>query len=394
MMAKQFLSVIFFLLISQSLSARVYKCENDAGDINFSDEPCARGETTEQLDWLKGATGKKPQKKKPSHQSSSSQAKRVAQKARKNNQAYVLLSLLTTTQLELETATLRSSLDGELSEAPELLLADGITVDFLKLDKIIITYRLGDDSLKVRFIMADGYEEVKILQPPYPVISGAARIGSFRKSLQDIKQIQFFNSAKLLAQAQRKSAASKTKKHVSSQTKKLKASSSKIPVRKEKSPVVELDLTYQLSESEKKKAMSASQPHASHSKKPVIKVIDRSGANKMSAVRSAKHLSAIQVNFVNDNKVNLQREQLASSKGKLKSRPNHFILSDKLQIPYNDISSIKIRPASQQLLVAVKLKSKEIKMEAMTSPFTRITGNSSSGKKFDYSLLEIKAINF
>ncbi len=387
MKAKQFLSFIFIMAISHSLSAQVYKCENDAGDINFSDEPCARGETAERLNWLKGATGKKTaQQQKSTRKKNTSQAKRTAQKASKNNKAYVLLSLLTTTQLELETATLRSSLDGVKSDAPELLLSDGITVDFLKLDKMIITYKLGDESLQVRFIMADGYEEVKTIHQPYPLISGAARIGSFSKSLQDIKQIQFFNSGKLRAEAEKRAV---RQKNQSVSVKK------KTPARKETSPVVELDLSYQLSESEKKQALAASHDNKKITKTPVIKVLDRSGGKNIAVrdLKPEKPRAAIEVNFVNDNKIILQREMLSSTKGAQKSRPGYFLLADKQQIPYQDISSIKIRPTSKQLLVAVKLKTKEIKMEVMSPPFTRIIGHSSSGK-FDYSLLEIKAINF
>ncbi|WP_198264955.1 DUF4124 domain-containing protein [sulfur-oxidizing endosymbiont of Gigantopelta aegis] len=135
---KQCLSFIVFFFFSASLSAQVYKCEDDFGNTNFSDQPCAKGETSERLDWLKGATSTKKQPKAVKKKRTT-QAQKTAKKAKKNNQAYVLLSLLTTTQLELETATLRSSQDGDMSDSPELKLDDGITVDLLRVKKILLS---------------------------------------------------------------------------------------------------------------------------------------------------------------------------------------------------------------------------------------------------------------
>ena len=71
---------IFFLLLSHLAQAQVYKCENNLGEINFSDEPCAKGETGERLKWLKGAAAKK--KSKRSVYGVSSGAKRTAEKAK------------------------------------------------------------------------------------------------------------------------------------------------------------------------------------------------------------------------------------------------------------------------------------------------------------------------
>ncbi|MCK5648231.1 MAG: hypothetical protein KAI22_05075, partial [Gammaproteobacteria bacterium] len=126
---------------------------------------------------------------------------------------------------------------------------------------------------------------------------------------------------------------------------------------------------------------------ASSAKKPAIKVVNKKSVNH-------SQLSTIQVDFVNEEKMFLQREALSSSKGNQKSRGQHFLVSDKEQIPYKAIKTIKVRPTTKnQLLVAVELKTKEIKMEVMSPPFTRIIGKTESGA-FDHSLLEIKSISF
>ncbi len=373
---------IFFLLLSHSVQAQVYKCENGMGEINFSDEPCAKGETGERLKWLKGAASNK--KSKRSAYGVPAGAKKTAKKARKDNKAYVLLSLMTTTQLELETASLRSTLKGKTSDVAELLLPDGITVDLLKVDKIIITYKLGRGEVRARFVMADGYEEVKTIKKPFPVISGEAKIGRFSKSLQDIKQIEFFNSKKLL-----KTAGKKSLKNQSSAKKKplagKKPLANKEPSANKESPVIELDLSHQVpsADARKKKKITV----ASSAKKPAIKVVNKKSVNH-------SQLSTIQVDFVNEEKMFLQREALSSSKGNQKSRGQHFLVGDKEQIPYKAIKTIKVRPTTKnQLLVAVELKTKEIKMEVMSPPFTRIIGKTDSGA-FDHSLLEIKSISF
>lgn len=385
-MYKYCLGLVFLLALSHIVQAQVYKCENDAGEINFSDEPCSKGERSERLNWLKGTASGKKNKKKSVNYSVSTQAKKTSKKAKKNNEAFVLLSLLTTTQLELETVTLRSTLNGESSDAPELILSDGIIVDLLRVKKIIITHNYGKSRIQIRFIMDDGYEEVKTIKAPYPVISGAAKIGRFSKSLLDIKQIEFFNSKILLSHAHKKTLKNKS------------AIGKKVPVEKippqstltsnKETPVIELDLSQQTPSG---KAQTNTQAKTTAktktlAKKPKVKVTD----TKPTGLTKS---TGIQVEFTNKKKVNLQHDNLASSKGDKNSRAKYFILSDKEQIAYTDIKTIKIRPTSNQLLVAVELKTKEIKMEVMSKPFTRVVGKSNSGK-FDHSLSEIKSISF
>ena len=388
-------TVLLFWAMNQALWAQVFKCEAENGKISFSDEPCAKGESSSRLNWLKGATstGKKKYKakKKVSRES------KTAKKAKKENEAYVLLSLLTTTQLELETASLRSSLNGERSDAPELILSDGIIVDLLKVDKIILNSKYAREGIQARFIMDDGYSEVKILKKPYPVISGSAKIGRFSKSLDDIKQIEFFNSKKLLklrAKQQKKQHLAKEKasptKIKKAEAKKTHSKSKPKPSPKVASvntqsdtPVIELDLTAQVA-----KEMTTAK------KKPQVKVVAKSqSTTKTQPVISPE--TPISVRFTNDKVMALKKQGLSSSKGKQKKTEQYFILSEKEKIAYADIKAIKIRPTSNKasLIVAIELKSKEIRMEVMSRPFTRIIARSRSSR-FDHSLLEIKAINF
>ncbi|NOQ78201.1 MAG: DUF4124 domain-containing protein, partial [Gammaproteobacteria bacterium] len=110
------LVIVSLFFLNHAVQAQVYKCENDMGGVNFSDEPCSKGETSTRLNWLKSTASPK-KKNKSTSAKVSPRSKKTAKKARKNNEAYVLLSLLTTTQLELETASLRSSYEGETTEA-------------------------------------------------------------------------------------------------------------------------------------------------------------------------------------------------------------------------------------------------------------------------------------
>ncbi len=370
---KLFIHFIFLLMISFSAEAQVYRCENAAGEINFSDEPCSKSETGKRLNWLNGTTSTKKAKQKTSRSSVSTQEKKTAQKAKKNNEAYVLLSLLTTTQLELETASLRSTLDGETTDTPELVLSDGITVNLLKVDKMFISYKIGSRKLQARFVMNDGYEEEKTINKPFPKISGEAKIGSFSKSLEDIKKIEFFNSKKLLNTMGNKS----DKTQSVSSKKPLPRKQLPVKMAPSEAPVIELDLSHQIPVTERKKSV----------KNPQVKVVkDKSISNIPS--------SAILVDFVSQKQAILNKLDLSSSKGGKKSRGQHFWVSDKEQIPYDAIKTIKVRPtAKNQLLVAVELKTKEIKMEVMSPPFTRVVGKSRSGV-FDHSLSEIKSISF
>jgi len=373
--------ILFLLLFSSSVQAQVYKCENDAGDIKFSDEPCSKGEDSERLDWLKGATStyKKKKKRKSARVT---QAQKTAKKARKTNEAYVLLSLLTTTQLELKTDSLKSSLNDEVTIGPELLLSDGLTIDLLKVDKIIMAYQSSTRKLQARFIMSDGYEEVKVLNKPFPRISGEAKIGRFEKSLEDIKQIQFFNSKKLLKLADKKSLEERSKVKKPGLTQQVVPKKNmpieKDPIAQTDVPVIELDLSHQVEPAPSNKPL----------KNPKVKVVSQ----KESAKEVPK--TGVIVDLINKTQSVLKKTGLSSSKGGKQSRGQHFFISDKQQIPYDEIKTIKVRPTSKkQLIVAVELKSKEIKMEVMSPPFTRIVGKSDSGG-FDHSLSEIKSISF
>ncbi|MCP3850935.1 MAG: DUF4124 domain-containing protein [Gammaproteobacteria bacterium] len=381
-MTKRFSFILLILLFSFSVQAQVYKCENDAGEIKFSDEPCSKGEDSERLDWLKGATStyKKKIKRKSAR---ATQAQKTAKKAKKADEAYVLLSLLTTTQLELKTASLKSSLKDQVTTGPELLLSDGLTIDLLKVDKILMAYQSSTRKLQARFIMDDGYEELKILDKPFPKLSGEAKIGRFEKSLEDIKQIQFFNSKKLLKRADKKSLEEHpiAKKSTLASKPELSQKNStieKTSIVQTDVPVIELDLSHQV----------ASVPAKKLTKNPKVKVVSQKKLIK--EIPKADVL----VDLVNKTQFVLKKTGMSSSKGGKQSRGQHFFISDKQQIPYDSIKTIKVRPTSKkQLIVAVELKSKEIKMEVMSPPFTRIIGKSDSGP-FNHSLAEIISISF
>ena len=378
-MYKQCLGWMFLVVLglSHSVQAQVYRCENNIGAIRFSDEPCSKGEVSERLNWLKDTGSRKKYSKKPTS-SNTTQAKKTAKKAKKNNEAYVLLSLLTTTQLELETSSLRSSLNGKTTEVPELILSDGITVDLLRVQKIIVTHQYGKTKLQMRFIMDDGYEEIKAMHKPFPVISGSARIGRFRKSLQDIKQIEFFNSKMLLKELGNKVPQNKSSSITKPMVKKA------LP-KKDEVSVIELDLTHQLPQ---KKVIPLK------NKQKEVKNSSQTSKKRVPKPQKASQTTDIQVDFVNKKKMILHRNDLASAKGSQKSRGARFIFSNKETIPFTEIQSIRVRPTGKnQLLVAVKLKTQEIKMEVMSTPYTRIIGKTATGS-FEHSLSEIKSISF
>ena len=376
---QQITRILLLMIMSQVMShtvqAQIYKCENSVGDINFSDEPCSKGEASTRLNWLKSTPAAK--RKKPSSSGVYAQAKKTAAKARKNNQAYVLLSLLTTTRLELETATLRSSLGDAATEAPELLLPDGITVDLLKVDKILFSRTYGKTGLRARFIMADGYEQEVIIHKPYPVISGESKIGRFSKSIEDIKQVEFFNSKKLLKARGKKTVPKQNKKAGTGKTAVAAAA-------REKPAVIELDLSHE----EMPPAGSSKKTLHKNAAKPEIKVLPSKQAPAVSNNKA-------QVIFVDDRQTWVLKASLGSSRNSKKSASQRFILNDREQIPYDQIKTIRVRPTADRskLVVAVALKSGEIKMENMLKPFTRILGNTGSGT-FNHSLLDIKSISF
>ncbi len=379
---KLFLTACFIasLFISQAW-ASVYKCEDDNGNIIFSDEPCKKGQSGTKLRWLKNThSGSKSKKNKVL-----TQEQKTARKAKKNNKAYVILSLLTTTKLELETSTLRCNLDGEQSDQPELMLSDGITVDLLDVDKILIKYKLGADELTVHFIMHDGYEETRVIKKPFPILSGEARLGSFSKSLEDIRQIEFFNSQKLrrTRDKQRK----KHKQQLARTDKSKKTSTIKAGVRKEV-PVIELDLSNEVTPDKNAPAATS---------RPRIKVVPKNVpvTDIPKPVIHSVEGKRLPLVFANGKTTFLKRDTLSSRKGDKAAPPGVFILNSKEQIPYTQIKSIRVRPTADKsrLVVAVALKSGEIKMENMSRPFTRIHGRSDKGE-FEHSLLDIKSINF
>lgn len=377
------------LLYSHMVLAQVYKCETDAGNIIFSDEPCKKGQESTRLNWLKS----KPSSYKKSTASGgvSLRAKKTARKAKRNNEAYVLLSLLTTTQLELETASLRSSLGNEKTQGPELLLSDGISVDLLKVDKMLIASSPRKNQIRVRFIMNDGYEEEKIIIKPYPVITGEAKIGRFRKSLEDIKRIEFFNSKKLLNLRGDKLVLKEKKKPLGSKK------SIAAPKKKEV-PVIELDLSHEVRARQTpapKIRTSTAKKVGSDSQLPVKKLSPGDVKQNAKQTVTKPSLKLVPVTFANDKKTSLLRASLGSSKGSLTASGQQFILNDREHIPYDKIKSIRVRPTGDKnkLVVAVALKTGEIKMQNMSQPFTRVQGETGSGR-FDHSLLDIKSISF
>lgn len=335
--------LLLMTLMMSSVQAQVYQCENSIGEIRFSDEICQKGETTRRLNWLNSHTIPIKQEKN-----------NVVRATRKMNEAYARLSLLTNTQVELKIASLRSSYQGELTKTPELILPDGVIVDLQHVNKIIVSPQYAKKKLKVRFIMTNGYEEVKLLKSPYPIIKGMTQIGRFSKSLQDIKKIEFFHS--------KQSWNNTVEKYTP-------------PVNNnvQNSPIIELDLSGQLAESPKSvpsQKKSIETPVSTHIGFP------------------------IQIKLVNKKILYLQKTGLSSSKGQQKSHDKHFIINDTIQIPFKTIKQIKIRPmtTNSALLVAIELVNKEIKMEVMLRPYTRIMGKSHAGL-FEQSLFDIQSIN-
>jgi len=359
-----FLQILSLLLIYSSVQAQVYKCENSIGEVRFSDEVCKKGESTRRLNWLSSSA--KAPKNKPVKKTNNNVARQIA----RNNEAYALLSLLTNTRLELDTVSLRSSYKDESTDAPELILPDGIIVDLLKVDKIILTSQRSKKRLKAHFIMLNGYEEVKILKSPYPIIKGKTQIGRFSQSLKDIKKIEFFNSKILW----NKTFASDNTPYRESISVKEKERATRKHL--QKSPIIDLDLSHQIQEQNQPKVvLTTAKP------KPVEKV------------KQIQTGFPIQVKLVNKQTLYLQESELTSSKGEQQSRGQHFIINDTIQIPFNTIKQIKIRPmaTNSALLVAIELMNKEIKMEVMLRPYTHLMGKSRAGQ-FERSLSDIKSI--
>lgn len=402
-----FLVLLLLMSFSQLIQAQVYRCETDSGNIVFSDEPCARGDTSTRLDWLKTTPSSKS--KKQGTKRAQQQAKKTAQKAKKHDESYVLLSLLTTTQLELETASLRSKLEDEKTELPELILPDGIIVDLLMVEKMEMTYRLGKNDMRVRFVMMDGYEEVKTIKKPFPVLMGSAKIGRFSKSLEDIKRIEFFNSEKL--RKKRGDKVIKVKKRKKTVAKESPS------VKKEEVPVIELDLSDEGIKQNmvKKKSFAPITNYDLNTAKvnsnkipetvlPVSKLKSKSKVevkteqkptNNNLVAKPKPDSKYVSVIFTNDKRASVLRSSFESSRRDKPAKSRHFILSDTEQIPFEKIRTIRIMPTADQskLVVAVALKTGETKMENMLPPFTKIEALTDSGA-FSYSLLEIRSISF
>ncbi len=301
------------------------------------------------------------------------------------------------------------------------MLPDGIVVDLLDVDKMLINYKLGADELKVHFIMHDGYEETPIIKKPFPLLSGEARLGSFSKSLEDIKQIEFFNSQKLRKkrdrrQKQKKLAEKNKQKSLGDNPARKQAAKNK-----EEVPVIELDLSNEVTPDKNAQVKeftnipgsktvsnrSVQNPPTAHivettpapkpKPKPRIKVVPKNEpvTDIPKPVIHSVEGKRLPLVFANGKTTFLKRGTLSSRKGDKAAPPGLFILNSKEQIPYTQIKSIRVRPTADKssLVVAVALKRGEIKMENMSRPFTRIHGHSDKGE-FDHSLLDIKSINF
>ncbi len=339
--------------------AQIYKCKNKAGEINFSDEVCVKGEKSTRLDM----------------QISSPKDEPIAPPKKARTDAYTLVSLLSRSQVELNTASIQSVLNGQTSELPELLLSDGIAIDLLNVDKIIISHVISTDKTSMQIIMQDGYQETKIISEPFPDIIGKTRIGSFRKSLEDIRQIEFFNSHKVPIKAMKESLHIKSQSLSAHQPTKDKIDvTPKGQQRQETSKVIELDLTREI---ETKSTMQ-----------PIPQKIKKSPLPK-------KNFNMAQLILIDDRQIEIDKHSIGSSREGHQTQTAHFILNAQDKIPFNEIKSIKVRPNkdNSQLVVAVSLKSREIKMENMSKPFTRIQVTSNM-VTIDYSLLEIKSISF
>lgn len=358
---------IFIIFHYSAIShAQIYKCKNKAGEINFSDEVCVKGEKSTRLDMqistptLKGHRGKDEP---------------IAPLKKVRTDAYTLVSLLSRSQVELNTASIQSVLNGQTSELPELLLSDGIAIDLLNVDKITISHVISTDKTSMQIIMQDGYQETKIISEPFPDIIGKARIGSFRKSLEDIRQIEFFNSHKVPIKAMKESLHIKSQSLSAHQPTKDKIDATpKGQQRKETSKVIELDLTREIETKSTKQFIPQK-----IKKLPLPK----------------KNFNMAQLIFIDDRQIEIEKHSIGSSREGHQTQTAHFILNAQDKIPFNEIKSIKVRPNKDksQLVVAVSLKSREIKMENMSKPFTRVQVTSNM-VTIDYSLLDIKSISF
>ncbi len=385
------IALIVLLLItafcfSHSVWSAVYKCENDFGKVKFSDEPCARGESSSRIKWLKPgstAAAKNRRKKSPSK---SSQLKIHTQ------QPVALVTLLTTTQLKLSTESLSSSRGNEISENLELILADGIRLDLSRVKNINIKKSTRSNEILAHIVMADGYESLQTIAKPFPIISGDINIGRFSKSLADIKTLEFFNSNKL---------PQKQKKHKLATHEQLKpAPETAAPMNREEVPVIELDMSEPAQQKNsfnpaiEPKIKTSAIPYRQNSAAANVaeQQTNTNTDNNKPVSRPVNTSQMAEVTLINDKRSRLQKNTLESRRGTASAR-QQLILSNNIRIPFKDIKQIKVRPASDKsaIVVAVHLLTGEIKMENMSPPFTEISGQSGS-QHFSRSLLEVKSI--
>jgi hypothetical protein len=400
-----FLVVILLILFSiTSAWSAIYKCEDDFGQVKFSDESCSRGESSSRINWLKSSY-KKPVKK----HSTKSQAKTSRNKI-KTKDPVVLITLLTTTQLQLKTGSLTSSRGNESSDGIELVLPDGIRLDLTKVNTISIKKSTRNNEIIAYIVMEDGFESIQAIPKPYPVISADINIGRFSKSLEDIKTMYFFNSDKLpqpLPQQLSQPIPQKQKKdNAVSQSKQKSHLKSKTRSARQEVPVIELDLSDP--EQSEFSARSVAEPKIKISAIPYrqnISDTDKAATNtaakntskaenKKTVYRSKKYSQNAEVTLVNESRLSLRKNSMGSQRGTT-AAPHKLLLSNNVQIPYKEIKQIKVRPTSDKsaIVVAVHLLSGEIKMENMSRPFTLISGRNGS-QNFSRSLLEIKSVRF
>lgn len=384
--------IVIALLILFSFSSAcsaVYKCEDDFGRIRFSDEPCSRGESSTRV---KGITSAAAKKRSPKREV------KTSRKKIKSKEPVVLISLLTTTRLELKTASLSSSRGDESSQGIELVLPDGIKLDLTKVSTIRIRKSTRNNEIIAHIVMHDGFESIQTIPKPYPVISGDINIGRFSKSLQDIKTMEFFNSDKLPPKQ-------KPDKIVNKPAAYPKNTAQSDHPDKQEVPVIELDL----SEKSQSETTAKTVPGA---KIKISAIPDRQNVSASTSIspdvitksatvvpakkplpRPVKQSQNAHVTLVNDSHINLQKSTMASQRGKI-SAPQQLVLSNNVKISFKAIKQIKVRPTGDQsaIVVAVHLLTGEIKMENMSRPFTLVSGQSGS-QHVSRSLLEIKSIH-
>lgn len=388
MRRKKCLIVVSLLLtLSVQLAlAKVFRCENVDGETVFSDEPCAGGASTE-IKWLPKQYKTRPPEKK-----------RLPVKTTEDaDQAYAIVTMLTSTKIRLLTETVGSSRGAMVNENNELILPDGLIIDFLEVKKITVKKNVLKNALAVRFEMRDGNSDIIEISSPYPVIKGRTKIGKFSKSLEDIKSIEFFNSDKLspgpgLDKKSGKAAA----------------------VKPEETPVIELDLSGDAGSSSGPvpakhvapvKELPPSNPGMSRAvAKPRIKVLPVNRHDEITGAQQARRntdkppsllTDEVQVILQNESLVIFDESSMRSARAGGAESAGQLVLKDNLKIGFNEMKAIRVRKteAGNAIVLAVHLLTGEIKMENMLPPFTIISGNSGNGDRH-LPLNEIQSIRF